>query len=45
VRSDGRARVAIEESVAGVERILVTEEPTGGSLAPSGGPVITAAPA
>jgi anti-sigma-K factor RskA len=45
VRSDGRAKVAIEESVAGVERILVTAEPTGGSLAPSADPVITATPA
>lgn len=47
VRSDdGHARVAIEESVAGVERILVTAEKSGGSLAPSpAGPVITASPA
>ena len=44
VRPDGRARVAIDESVAGVEKILVTAEPSGGSLAPSpAGPVITAA--
>jgi len=45
VRSDGRAKVAIDESVAGVERILVTAEPSGGSLAPSSDPVITATPA
>ncbi|MCW3012538.1 MAG: hypothetical protein JWO90_2942 [Solirubrobacterales bacterium] len=46
VRSDGRATVAIEESVAGVERILVTTEKTGGALAPNpDGPVITASPA
>lgn len=45
VRSDGRAKVAIEEPVKGVERILVTAEPTGGSLAPSSDPVITASPA
>lgn len=42
VRSDGRAKVAIEEPVTGVKRILVSREPTGGSLAPSGDPVITA---
>ncbi len=45
VRSDGRAKVAIEESVAGVERILVTAEKSGGALAPSTDPVITATPA
>lgn len=45
VRSDGRARVGIDESVNGVKRILVTAEPTGGSLAPSADPVITASPA
>lgn len=45
VRSDGRARVAIEEPVKGVERILVTSEKSGGSLAPSSTPVITATPA
>jgi len=44
VRSDGRAKVAIDESVAGVERILVTAEPSGGNLAPSSDPVITASP-
>lgn len=45
VRSDGRAKVAIDESMDGVERILVTAEPSGGSLAPSSEPVITATPA
>ena len=45
VRSDGRATVAIEESVKGVDRILVTAEPSNGSLAPSSDPVITASPA
>lgn len=46
VRSDGRAKVAIAESVKGVERILVTAERSGGALAPSpDGPVITASPA
>lgn len=45
VRSDGRAKVAIEEPVRGVKKILVTAEPSGGALAPSpGGPVITASP-
>ncbi len=45
VRSDGRARVAIDESVAGVERVLVTVERSGDNLAPSTDPVITATPA
>lgn len=45
VRSDGRASVAIDESVAGVERILVTAERSGDNLAPSTDPVITATPA
>lgn len=45
VRPDGRAKVAIEESVEGVKTILVTAEPTGGSLAPSSKPIITASPA
>ncbi len=42
VRSDGRATVAIDESVEGVKQILVTEEKSGGSLAPSSDPVISA---
>ena len=45
VRSDGRAKVAIDEPVGGVERILVSVEPSGDSLAPSSAPVITASPA
>lgn len=45
VRPDGRAKVAIDESVADVERILVTAERSGGNLAPSSDPVITASPA
>ena len=45
VRPGGRAKIAIAESVKGVDRILVTAEPSGGSLAPSGAPVITASPA
>ncbi len=44
VRPDGRAKVGIDESVKGVKKILVTAEPSGGSLAPSpDGPLITAA--
>lgn len=42
VRSDGRANVAIDESVKGVKQVLVTEEKSGGSLAPSSSPVISA---
>jgi hypothetical protein len=42
VRSDGRANVAIEESVKGIQRVLVTAEPSGGNLAPSSAPVIAA---
>lgn len=45
VRSDGRARVAIDEPVRGVDRIAVTAEKSGGALAPSGPPVVTASPA
>ena len=45
VRSDGRATIALDESVAGVERILVTAERSGDNLAPSTAPVITASPA
>jgi hypothetical protein len=42
VRPDGRANVPIDESVKGVRKILVTEEKSGGSLAPSSSPVISA---
>lgn len=42
VRSDGRANVAIDEPVDGIKQILVTEEKSGGSLAPSSDPVILA---
>ncbi len=45
VRRDGRANVAIEESVKGVDRIAVTRERSGGALTPSQDPVITASPA
>lgn len=42
VRDDGRATVQIEDSAAGVRRVLVTAEPSGGSTAPTSAPVITA---
>ena len=42
VRPDGRANPTIDEPVAGVKQILVTEEKSGGSLAPSSPPVISA---
>lgn len=42
VRSDGRATVAIDGSVKDVKQILVTEEKSGGSLAPSTKPFISA---
>ncbi len=45
VRDDGRAAVAIDEPVGGVEQILVSAEPSGGSTAPTSAPVITARPA
>lgn len=45
VRSDGRANVAIDESVKGVDQILVTAEPSGGSFSPTSREVITASPA
>ncbi len=45
VRAEGgRTTVAIAESVKGIDRIAVTEERSGGALAPSGAPVITASP-
>jgi anti-sigma-K factor RskA len=42
VRRDGRATVAIEESVKGVKQVLVTAEPDGGSRQPTSAPVISA---
>ena len=42
VRSDGRATVAIEESVKGVRRVLVTEEASGGAKRPTTSPVLQA---
>ena len=41
-RSDGSAEVAVPGSLEGVEAVLVTDEPPGGSDAPSKAPVITA---
>jgi hypothetical protein len=42
VRSDGRARVDIDEPVTGVRQIMVTAEPDGGSVQPTSKPVISA---
>jgi hypothetical protein len=41
-RSDGSAEVAVPGSLDGVEAVLVTDEPEGGSDVPSKAPVITA---
>jgi hypothetical protein len=41
-KSDGSAVVQIEESVKGVDQILVTDEPGGGSQKPTSVPLITA---
>ncbi len=41
-RADGSAAVAVPGSLDGVEAVLVTDEPEGGSDVPSGPPVITA---
>lgn len=45
VRDDGHANVQIDEPITGVKKILVTAEPSGGSVTPSGAPVISATPA
>jgi anti-sigma-K factor RskA len=45
VRRDGSAEVAVPGSLDGVEAVLVTDEPRGGSDVPSRPPVITAQPA
>ena len=45
VRRDGTAQVAVPGSLDGVEAVLVTDEPEGGSGRPSKAPVITAKPA
>jgi anti-sigma-K factor RskA len=41
-KDDGRAVVPIEERVAGVAQVLVTDEPAGGSRTPTGAKLITA---
>jgi hypothetical protein len=44
-RRDGSAEVAVPGSLDGVEAVLVTDEPAGGSAAPTRPPVIAASPA
>jgi anti-sigma-K factor RskA len=44
-RGDGSAEVAVPGSLDGVEAVLVTDEPAGGSATPTRPPVITAATA
>jgi hypothetical protein len=44
-RADGSAEVAVPGSLEGIEAVLVTDEPEGGSEEPSRPPVISAAPA
>jgi hypothetical protein len=44
-RGDGSAEVAVPGSLDGVEAVLVTDEPPGGSAAPTKPPVIMASPA
>jgi hypothetical protein len=45
VNADGDAQVAVPGSLDGVEAVLVTDEPMGGSAAPTRTPVISASPA
>ena len=45
VNAQGDAEVAVPGSLEGVEAVLVTDEPEGGSRAPTRAPVISAAPA
>ncbi|HYF28233.1 MAG TPA: anti-sigma factor [Baekduia sp.] len=42
VREDGRARVTVDESVEGIDQLLVTAEPGGGSQRPTRAPVVAA---
>jgi hypothetical protein len=42
VRSDGRARVEIMESLKGADQVLVTAEPSGGSSQPTSAPIVGA---
>jgi anti-sigma factor RsiW len=44
-RGDGSAEVAVPGSVDGLESVLVTDEPAGGSATPTRPPVISASPA
>jgi anti-sigma-K factor RskA len=44
-RSDGSASVDVPGSLKDVEQVLVTEEPDGGSSAPTSDPIIVATPA
>jgi anti-sigma-K factor RskA len=43
VNTSGRGHVEVPGSVKGVDTIMVTSEPQGGSRQPTGKPVITAA--
>jgi hypothetical protein len=43
VNRSGDGHVEVPGSVAGIDTIMVTSEPQGGSLQPTGKPVITAA--
>ena len=45
VNAQGAAQVAVPGSLDGVEAVLVTDEPQGGSAAPTRAPVISATPA
>ena len=42
VRPDGRAAVKVDEAVDGVDELLVTAEPSGGSMSPTSDPVVKA---
>jgi anti-sigma-K factor RskA len=42
--SEGKATVEIPADLKGIEAVLVTNEPAGGSPAPTGDPIIAAAP-
>ena len=44
-RDDGSAEVAVPGSLEGIEAVLVTHEPRGGSAAPTTPPIIAASPA
>lgn len=43
-RSDGSAAAAVPESMEGVEAVLVSHEPPGGSPSPTSSPLVTVAP-